>query len=149
LTRPVLRSSGRVRARLRPKRADAVFSRRNVRAFAVGDRDGDGDDELIDVFNSPRYSPSADAAFASGTRTRLSGEVSFPESEVVAQTPNGRFPEDPERVLARAIPAGDLDGDGAADLFTTSHRVSYSYQVSDPQLHIHYGTPANLTAEPR
>jgi hypothetical protein len=131
------------------ERADAAFSQSNGQTLAVGDRDGDGDDELIDIFHTPRYSPASDVAFASGSRRRFSGDVPFPEREVVAQTPNGRFPDDPERVLANAIPAGDLDGDGAADLFSVSHRVSYSYHTSDAQLHIHYGTLAKRTSEPR
>jgi hypothetical protein len=131
------------------ERADAAFSQSNGQTLAVGDRDGDGDDELIDVFHTPRYSPASDVAFASGSRKRFSGDVPFPEREVVAQTPNGRFPEDPERVLGGAVPAGDLDGDGTSDLFTVSNRVSYSYHTSDPLLHIHYGTPAKRASVPR
>lgn len=142
------------------ERADASFSRNNRPALAVGDRDGDGDDELLAVVHPARFTPDislsrrsvADFAFVSGSRTRFSGEVSFPRPEVVAQTPNGRFPEDSERVLERVIPAGDLDGDGAADLFTTSHRLSYSDQgseISEEQLHLHYAAPENLAAEPR
>jgi hypothetical protein len=130
-----------------PERADAVFSKTN--GVAVGDRDGDGDDELINVFRPVAYNPAADVAFASGSRRRFSGEVSFPKAEVIALTPNGRFPADPERVLSQVIPGGDLDGDGTADLFTTSHRVSYSYQISEQQVHIHYGSAAKLASEPR
>jgi hypothetical protein len=53
------------------------------------------------------------------------------------------------RVLSLAIPAGDLDGDGTADLFTTSHRLSYTYASSDQQVHIHYGSRAKLASQPR
>jgi hypothetical protein len=130
-----------------PKRADAAFYKTN--ALAVGDRDGDGDDELINVFRPLAYGHAADVAFASGSRRRFSGEISFPNAEVIALTPNGRFPDDPERVLSQAIPAGDLDGDGTADLFTTSHRLSYTYAISDQQVHIHYGSPAKLASQPR
>jgi hypothetical protein len=130
-----------------PEQADAAFSKTN--GYAVGDRDGDGDDELINIFRPLAYGHAADVAFASGSRRRLSGEASFPNAEVIARTPNGRFPDDPARVLSQAIPAGDLDDDGTADLFTTSHRVSNTYGTSDQQVHIHYGSPAKLAPQPR
>jgi FG-GAP-like repeat len=122
----------------------------------VGDRDGDGDDELLEQFVIPDISHpfplSKNVAMASGSRERLSGAVLFPESEVIAQMPDGPFPDsfsrshEAGRTLESAIPAGDLDGDGAADLFTTSsaYRIirNSSYEQSEPQLHIHYGVPA-------
>jgi hypothetical protein len=83
----------------------------------------------------------------------LSGSFSFPESEVIAQTPGGRFPGYPNRALGFVIPAGDLDGDGAADLFTLSASYEFSdatsFEATDHELHIHYGTPKTLTALPR
>lgn len=129
--------------------------------FPVGDRDGDGDDELLNQFveqGPPRVGLlSANIALASGSRERLSGDVTFPLDEVRAQAPDGPFPGQEQsnfiRALSTAIPAGDLDGDGAADLFT----ASYVYEISDesaysvgysrfaPQVHIHYGTLAPRT----
>jgi hypothetical protein len=134
--------------------ADASVSIGAVRAvYPVGDRDGDGDDELLDQFVTAddfelRVTRS-NIAFASGSSARLSGNVVFPESDVTAQMPDGRFPEDltPDRKGGRgleyAIPAGDLDGDGADDLFTTSyifHVDESRIALGSPELHIHYGT---------
>jgi hypothetical protein len=137
---------------------DAVIADTAGYAFPIGDRDGDGDDELLNQFveeGAPRLGVlSANIAFASGSRERLSGNIAFPLDEVRAQSPGGLFPGQGQsnfiRALSTAIPAGDLDGDGAADLFTTS----YVYEIVDespdsigynrlaPQVHIHYGSPA-------
>jgi hypothetical protein len=130
--------------------ADAVLdASQNLGIFyAVGDRDADGDDELLDQFvvdDGPVPGFASDVAFASGSRQRLSGTFSFPESDAIAASPNGRFPYDPNRQIDIVVPAGDLDGDGAADLIAQS----YHYELLDdgnasasvPQLHIHYGTP--------
>ena len=100
---------------------------------------------------------TSNIAFTSGSRERLSGVVPFPEAEVTAQFPEGPFPDersafdDSGRGLSSAIPAGDLDGDGADDLFTTSEHYqvessspdgsSIGYSTSAPQIHIHYGVP--------
>jgi len=141
--------------------ADATIGDTAGYVYSVGDRDGDGDDELLDQFTSPGAtgldSLLSNIAFTSGSRERLSGTVPFPEAEVTAQFPEGPFPDQRSnfdewgRGLRYAIPAGDLDGDGADDLFTTSisyQDLSYSqdgssigYSTSDPQIHIHYGVP--------
>jgi hypothetical protein len=122
-----------------------------VSAFSAGDRDGDGDDELADQFarqlDGLRY---RNVALASGSRERISGTLSFPEDEVVAGgTP---YPgELPSRQLSEAVPAGDLDGDGAADLFTLSADFGFpsTGTVTAPLIHIHYGTPAPLATPVR
>jgi hypothetical protein len=137
--------------------ADAVLPQSELsQAYLVGDRDADGDDELLDFFGVPNgtSTPATDVAFLSGGGERLSGDVLFPESEVIAQTPNGRFPGDPYRLLDTAMPAGDLDGDGAADLFTVSKQVIRDGEgslllIEGFQLHIHYGTPADFVRAPR
>jgi hypothetical protein len=137
---------------------DAAIADTAGYVFPVGDRDGDGDDELLNQFveeGAPRLGLlSAKIAFASGSRERLSGNVAFPVDEVKEQAPEGVFPGQEQsnfiRALSTAIPAGDLDGDGAADLFTTSYvyeildesEGSIGYDRSAPQVHIHYGTPA-------
>jgi hypothetical protein len=117
--------------------------------FPVGDRDGDGRDELLDQFyvqEGPVPFFNTEVAFSYGSSTRLSGSFSFPESEVVARSGGVRFPEDPRRVLQSAIPGGDLDGDGAADLFTVSslHTVvgESTFSGTAPQIHVHYGVLA-------
>jgi hypothetical protein len=135
------------------EQADAVFPQNDHgNVYSAGDRDADGDDELLDFFYVDMlgdHSPfTADVAITSGSRERLSGDVIFPESEVIAQSPNGRFLDDPYRILDRANPAGDLDGDGASDLLTVSQRMSRAGGTSSVQLHIHYGTPADFTRDP-
>ncbi|MEO8183345.1 MAG: hypothetical protein ABI895_31310 [Deltaproteobacteria bacterium] len=52
---------------------------------------------------------------------------------------------DPD-VLRLAIPGGDLDGDGAADLFTVSDVYTVvgetAFSGTASQLHVHYGVLA-------
>jgi hypothetical protein len=117
--------------------------------FPVGDRDGDGRDDLLDQFyvqEGPVPFFNTEVAFSYGSSTRLSGSFSFPESEVVARSGGVRFPEDPRRVLESTVPGGDLDGDGAADLFTVSslHTVvgENTFSGTAPQIHVHYGVLA-------
>jgi hypothetical protein len=136
--------------------SDAVIplTERTAYVYSVGDLDGDGDDELIDQFVvTPELPTPTDLALLSGSRTRFTGEIVFPEDEVIAATPGGRFPDFPERVLTYAVPAGDLDGDGADDFFTTSEYREVlsndSWQTHDPQVHVHYGTKATPNVEPR
>lgn len=143
-------------------RADATFGGFASLVYAVGDLDGDGDDELLDRFANPDSSIAHDLTFlssnialASGSRERLGGVFVFPESEVLAQAPDGFFEDElgqygrSGRALDTVIPAGDLDGDGAQDLFTTSYHFEVidesSYNQTAPQVHVHYGTPATAT----
>jgi hypothetical protein len=143
--------------------ADADIDDTAGYVFPVGDRDGDGDDEMLDQFSHFEDGKllesvlTTNVAFASGSRERFSGTLTFPEGEILAQAPDGLFPEQAGtrsgRALTWTIPAGDLDGDGAADLFTTSDIYEIvgesSYNVTYPQVHIHYGTPASLTPSVR
>jgi hypothetical protein len=145
-------------------RADADLSDYAVNVYAIGDRDGDGDDELLDQFSNPNTSLSiayltSNVALTSGSRERLSGSVTFPDSEVIARAPDGPFPDSFSsnrtfgRALESAFPAGDLDGDGAAEVFTTSFGFGLigddSWEEAAPQVHIHYGTPATPAASLR
>jgi len=136
--------------------SDAVMplSERGAYIFSLGDLDGDGDDELVDqFFVTPDLPFPSDIAILSGSRTRLAGEIAFAEDEVLAANPEGRYPDFPGRVLTYAVPAGDLDGDGADDVFTISEYREVlspdSYQTSAPQIHVHYGTKAATSDDPR
>jgi hypothetical protein len=122
----------------------------------AGDRDGDGDVELLLQFwdGNPEQPFEDKVAILSGSRTRLSGDVELPKQQALTGAPE-RFPNEPNRRLDDVFPAGDLDGDGAADLYSTSTAYIQqgeqvgSYTTSGPQLHIHYGTPGALTTSPR
>lgn len=135
--------------------AVAAVTERSRAIFSVGDLDGDGDDELLDQFIVSSELPfPADIAILSGSRTRFAGDLAFPEEEILASAPTGRvYPDGRERVLTFALPAGDLDGDGADDVFTVSEYRDVlsadSYQVTAPQLHVHYGTQATFAESPR
>ncbi len=141
--------------------ADATIGGIAVDVYAAGDLDGDGDAELLDQFSNPDSAIamgfdflSSNIAMASGTRERLSSAFGFAETEVLAQAPDGFFGDlgrfgTSGRTLTTAIPAGDLDGDGADDLFTTSYHFEIfdgsNFGQTAPQVHVHYGTPAALT----
>ena len=131
-----------------PSRADATLQHgpNQYQVYPAGDWDGDGRDDLLDQFYvaeglEPPF--NNEVAFSRGSSTRLSGNFSFPESEIVARSGGVRFPEDPRRVLEATVPGGDLDGDGAADLFTfsTLHTVvgEITHTGTAPQIHVHYG----------
>lgn len=137
--------------------ADAVISSTTTgRVFPVGDLDGDGDDELLDRFFNSFDSITSNVAFSSGSSQRHTGEITFPEGEVKTRLPQGLFPDSVRsdgragRTLEYAFPAGDLDGDGTGDLLSTSFlfdmHADDSFTSSEPQLHIHYGTPASGSA---
>lgn len=110
----------------------------------LGDRDGDGDDELGSMRRVRDYLGDV-TGFAvltlSGSRERLSGDISFgPESSI---DDAHIYPGAEARYLQDLIPAGDLDGDGAADAFTRSSLKLDDDEEWDPepQLHVHYGVP--------
>jgi hypothetical protein len=142
---------------LDPSQADATLQHglNQYQVSPAGDRDGDGRDELLDQFYVPEGPVpffNTEVALSHGSSTRLSGSFSFPESEVVARSGGVRFPKDPRRVLESTIAGGDLDGDGAADLFTVStlHTVvgESTFSGTAPQIHVHYGVLA-ASREPR
>jgi hypothetical protein len=104
----------------------------------AGDRDGDGDDELMDHFGLADTLGASEVALVSGSRQRLSGTLTMPETEVALQT-SGRDPID----LFTQPMAADLDGDGASDIVSvitlydadqipTSHRLNFHYGVLAP-----------------
>jgi VCBS repeat protein/FG-GAP repeat protein len=123
----------------------------------VGDRDGDGDDEIVVsrfVTDSAERSPmgSCLAGWAptllSGTTARANSLRSWPDrASVPPDLSDARIYSEPQRLVFRILPAGDLDGDGAADLITVSYRYSTHSDgtvICDGDtgaLHIHYGTP--------
>lgn len=112
----------------------------------AGDRDGDGKTDLL----NPSYVEGRllDVAVLSGRAERFSGTIRFPGLDIVPA--RELFEGDPERVLELAFPAGDLDGDGASDVFSVSTRHVFDdmpgFQTRDGQLHVHYGRPAPVLA---
>lgn len=130
-------------------RADAVFDGDfNSHLMTAGDRDGDGDDELLQLFEHYDELASFDAALLSGEQTRLSGPFTVPGADADSRQ---QFPDDPARAIQTALAGGDLDRDGIGDLLTESggylsiQAMPWGSVVSDslaPQLHIYYGVPA-------
>jgi hypothetical protein len=128
----------------------------------AGDRDGDGDADLLSLFYSDAPLVRLDVVFVSGSQTRFDGPQILPIQQAISARPGG-LPFDlviehqnhtfeQERVLFTASNAGDLNGDGAADLLTTSLRLlradATGTSVDAPQFHIHYGTPGGTSAPP-
>jgi hypothetical protein len=120
---------------------------------SAGDRDGDGD---TDLYSYVTYSWADDNqplfvnnfAFVGGSRQRFGGRISFPAQAVLQSNPTGSL-LDSGRFITRIAQAGDLDGDGASDLITTS--LSFdplsddnAYVEREPRLHIHYGVPGGI-----
>jgi hypothetical protein len=126
--------------------ADATFTAQSV-VQLVGDRDGDGDAELMWSIPQDGGNTGYEQAylFTSGQHERLSGDFTFPSD--IAQSSAVPHFDDPQRVESPVFPAGDLDGDGVDDLFGYSTRLvptpdGSGLEVSSPELHIHYGTRA-------
>lgn len=103
--------------------ADGIdFRRANAQLFAMnsatlstaGDRDGDGDDELVDAFTQLDTN-FANVAFVAGSRQRLSGALTVSEAEVAAQDDTSL-----QLDMFQAPVAADLDGDGASDIITVT-----------------------------
>jgi hypothetical protein len=121
----------------------AAATVRDVYLMPVGDRDGDGDDDVVamhHVFEElPEFSEGYAAAMLSGSRSRLSGDIALlPEPQLGdAQM----YPDDIWRYTQFAMPAGDLDNDGATEIFTRSELGATPPPPTGPtpQLHIHYG----------
>jgi hypothetical protein len=138
---------------------DQALPRERLLAPA-GDRDGDGDADLLSLFYSDDLVVHTDVAFVSGSSARLDGPQTLPIQGAIAARPGGlafalviehqnhTFEQD--RVVFAASDAGDLNGDGADDLLTTSLSLVSSDETGSsyesPQLHIHYGTPGGTSA---
>lgn len=124
----------------------------------AGDRDGDGDADLLSLFYSDADLVHTDVAFVSGSSTRFLGPQALPIQAAIAARPGG-LPfatviehqdytfEQVNRIAFTAINAGDLNGDGADDLLTSSMYLlsadenGTSYAPTSERVHIHYGTP--------
>jgi len=128
----------------------------------AGDRDGDGDTDLLSLFYSDADFLRSDVAFVSGAGTRLAGAQPLPIQDAIAARPGGlpfslviehqnhTFEQD--RIVFSATDAGDLNGDGADDLLTTSMYLLGADETGRsfgaPQTHIHYGTPGGGAPAP-
>jgi hypothetical protein len=113
----------------------------NLVVATAGDRDGDGDSDLLSTFGYDFVGPRV--AFVGGSRQRFSDGVVFPVRAVVEENPSGALLE-PDRYPDAVALAGDLDGDGASDIITSSSQripgdEPGEYFVERRQLHIHYG----------
>jgi hypothetical protein len=129
-----------------------------VSLVPIGDRDGDGDDELLmvrSVSDEAQQIFGLSATTISGTRTRKSGAIAVipgpadPSSNLSAAA----IYDVPDRYLVDAEPIGDLDGDGAQDLVTISliqdAQADGGFFASGSALHVHYGIPVSSLPEPR
>jgi hypothetical protein len=123
-----------------------------VNLVAVGDRDGDGDDELMAtrfvvaeaVFPFLPYVEATALETVSGTRARLSGVVTVLPAPTIDDT--ALFPDTYRDsisgfrytwVVARG---GDMDNDGTTEVATHSFLTSMDMPgQSMGQMHIHYG----------
>jgi hypothetical protein len=119
-----------------------------------------GDADLLSLFYSDPSIVHTDVAFISGSGTRLGGPQTLPIQAAIAERPGGfpfelviehqnyTLPQD--RVVFSATNAGDLNGDGAADLLTTSMHLANASEAGlsfdSPEIHIHYGTPGGASA---
>jgi hypothetical protein len=126
----------------------------------AGDRDGDGDADLLSLFYSDAAILHTDVAFVSGSSTRFGGPQTLPIQDAIAARPGGLpfslvvehqdYTLELDRVVFSATDAGDLNGDGADDLLTTSMSLLRSDETGSsfgsPQIHIHYGTPGGASA---
>ncbi|HVZ31204.1 MAG TPA: hypothetical protein VG963_02190 [Polyangiaceae bacterium] len=74
--------------------------------------------------------------------------MAFPPDETQSDPAAIPHFDDPLRIEESVFSAGDLDGDGADDLFGTSEHYILDESGSpsarsNPELHIYYGTPAS------
>lgn len=116
----------------------------SVTLLSAGDRDSDGDDEVLDSFLEVDSEPLfANVALVSGTRQRLSGVVTVPELSVVEQTGAAA-----QLDLFHLPVAADLDGDGASDILTVTTLYDEQGIPAVTRLNFHYGTLASSDIEP-
>lgn len=113
----------------------------------LGDLDGDGDAELgvNRYISADPPVPTIDTAVVSGSRARLSGDITFAEpsldsARIYSRTYAGAGTG--TRYISFMAPVGDLDGDGAGDVLTESAPDNVEASASPLMLlHLHYGVP--------
>jgi hypothetical protein len=139
---------------------DDLAQQRELLLTPAGDRDGDGDADLLSLFFSDAALVHTDIAFVSGSSTRLGGPQTLPIQDAIAARPGGLpfalviehqdYAVELDRVVFSASNAGDLNADGADDLLTGSMHLIATDETGtsfdSPQIHIHYGTPGGASA---
>jgi hypothetical protein len=119
----------------------------------LGDLDGDGDAELgvVRSIAQQAWASAVDLALLSGSRARLSGDVTFPPTSVAGARIYPFDDSAPQRTLVFAAPVGDIDGNGAGDVLSRSEPGIDDFGGATPMLHLHYGKPAEaaIPDEPR
>ncbi len=103
---------------------DIGYAGGGLRSFAVGDFDGDGDNDVVTAHGA-NYSWSTDFDTGYGNDGSLAGAVLFGNGDGTLESLWAFEPgaTDNSYFAGAALAYGDLDGDGDGDLFAASHHT--------------------------